>query len=333
MQAVFVLCHSLRGFVRGAMPKQPFACLPAALQQKPSSAKAAAPKASELTSIGSAPAAPRQCLELPAPTTKALQFDWGCTHWACVAVATHEEPKASYNFDWALGGFGHWWLPGSDASAQRLRIVQISWAYGKFDFGKPPGPPTLYTTELVQPCGFALSTAVADKHGLSKEKLLTRGRPLRDVLWEMLRDVRRVVENGGRVCLHNVEHEASVVHAELRRLGMDADFWAQTVASPGCLCLMDPVLAHWLRNRRGDPLKSKAVGFRFLAQVLLGERAVNQMKPGQLRWLVLEKIHRRVHKYKQSSGLQETGDAAAKRGPATEAPAEAAIPAKRARFS
>lgn len=166
-------------------------------------------------------------------------------------------------------------------SPQDLHIARLSWAYGDVGAEKPK----FQATRLIRPDGWALSPAVAERHDISQELLVLKGWPLQKVLGDMFADLRRVAKQDGRVCLHNLEHEAAVLSADLRRAGMDDSFWSQM--SFNGLCLMDKVLAKWACSKAG----AATVGFAEMAATLLGKEAAH-MRQGEQRWHVLRLIRR-----------------------------------------
>ncbi len=166
-------------------------------------------------------------------------------------------------------------------SPQDLRVARLSWAYGDVNAEKPK----FQASRLVRPDGWTLSSVVAERRGISQELLMLKGAPLQKVLGEMLADLPLVAKKGGRVCLHNLEHEAAVLSAELRHAGMDDRFWSQ-MAFNG-LCLMDKVLAKWACSKAG----AATVGFAEMAATLLGKEA-GHLRQGEQRWHVLRLIWR-----------------------------------------
>jgi hypothetical protein len=145
-----------------------------------------------------------------------------------------------------------------------------------------------------------ISAGVADKYGVSQERALAEGLPLREVLKEMLDDVYFETRSKGRLCMHHLEHEGRVVDAELRRAGLDSKCWQQ-ICSNG-LCSMNPHLSQWIFDMQGPPLKSKSMSFDRITTKLLGEKAL-RMQAGEKRWLVTRKLHQQVHKHKADLAL------------------------------
>jgi hypothetical protein len=185
---------------------------------------------------------------------------------------------------------------------EELHIIQGSWAVGAFDFNpqQASARPRKYVTKIIRPDGFVISAGVADKYGVSQERALAEGLPLREVLKEMLDDVYFETRSKGRLCMHHLEHEGRVVDAELRRAGLDSKCWQQ-ICSNG-LCSMNPHLSQWIFDMQGPPLKSKSMSFDRITTKLLGEKAL-RMQAGEKRWLVTRKLHQQVHKHKADLAL------------------------------
>ena len=171
------------------------------------------------------------CKPLSAPPADVLGgFDWTCGSWACISVVTNGKPKPSRKHDWDSGKrFGHLCLLDGHEGEEELRIVQISWAVGTFELGTDTGGrPKKYVTKLVRPSGFSIGSHVSENFGISQDRALAQGLPLNTVLEEMVKDVRYFLRaTGGRICMHNLEYEARIVDAELRRAGVDHAFWAE----------------------------------------------------------------------------------------------------------
>ncbi len=232
---------------------------------------------------------------VPEPTAPVLEkFDGDCGRWACIAVATHKWAPPVGKFKWVPGtSFGHWTRPSDAAAIQSLHIMQLSWAVGPLSSVlASPGHPSKYRTEIVRPGSFTISSAAADATGISQELASANGRCLGDTLGEMISDLRFFMRAGGRICMHNLEREACVVEAELRRAGLLSDaVWWSHLAKEG-LCLMDPYLAQWVRGDAGDALAARQAKFSELADRLLASPQRGQ--PAEQRWLALQRLHGRI---------------------------------------
>ena len=121
------------------------------------------------------------------------------------------------------------------------RIVQLGWAIGT-------APDALVVKEcVVQPTDFQISEKATRYHGISHEWAMQNGRPLREVLEEFMKDIINVYDQGGRIVVHHLEFDCSIIGREFQRAGLNyADVWHR-VASSG-MCTMDPYIGAWLRQ-------------------------------------------------------------------------------------
>ena len=125
------------------------------------------------------------------------------------------------------------------------RIVQLGWAIGT-------APDALVVKEcVVQPTDFQISEKATRYHGISHEWAMQNGRPLREVLEEFMKDIINVYDQGGRIIVHHLEFDCSIIGREFQRAGLNyADVWHR-VASSG-MCTMDPYIGAWLRQCCGE---------------------------------------------------------------------------------
>ena len=99
------------------------------------------------------------------------------------------------------GKYGFYCLCAPE-NIEYARIVQIGWSMGCVD-----GSPTV-KEYMVQPADFCVSDQAAAFHGIAHEMASSTGRPIREVLQEMLADVRTCMQLGGRVVCHQMERRA-----------------------------------------------------------------------------------------------------------------------------
>ena len=260
----------------------------AAEKQKPSFINAvplpakkakAVPKAADLL-LGQSPAARRMVRQpLARPTAPALaEFHGPCPRWACIAVAVHKFPSPVGKFKWIRGcTFRHWTRPSDPAADRACRIVQLSWAVGTVS-GNDASPkfPTKYCTKEVQ---VANGTEDAGATAQCIGEVMTQ---MMDDLYYFLRD------GGGRLCMHNLEFEATVLEAELRRAGLVREAGRWTEIAMNGLCLMNPNLAHWILNKGKDAMQLPPTPFSTIAGRLI--QAPEKLQPACARWLVLQRM-------------------------------------------
>ena len=139
---------------------------------------------------------------LPPPPAKAMTyFEPACDLWAAVDVETHEFVPNAKGPDFARGRrFGHF-CRIDEESVANLRIVQLGWCIGSFASSDEP----VVKQALVFPDGFEISSEAAAKHKITTEIARRDGRPLANVLREMLGDVCAVCQRGGRICAHQLD--------------------------------------------------------------------------------------------------------------------------------
>ncbi len=134
----------------------------------------------------------------------------------------------------------------ADDTLKRLRIVQLGWAVGKVDDSAPT-----VKQRLVKPDHFDITLAATGLHGITQDKALT-GRPLREVLVEMMGDVMDASARAeGRICAHHLEFDGGIVAAELERTELHdlLRAWKEAVARG--ICSMQPCIASWVRSMLG----------------------------------------------------------------------------------
>lgn len=100
--------------------------------------------------------------------------------------------------------------PASDTN-NWPRLIQLGWILTDIN-----GNTLHQGNEIVRPDGFVIPTDAANVHGITTEKAMRVGKPLREVIDIFLNDVKRAK------CLvgHNISFDQHVVGAELYRIGL-----------------------------------------------------------------------------------------------------------------
>ena len=145
-----------------------------------------------------------------------------------------------------FGRFGHPWR--SNLSIFNLRLVQIGWAIGGCEMEDPI---TAQEERLVQPQGFRISEAAAEKHGIDNEFAEEHGTSLTDVLEEFMNIAWKVHASGGILVSHHIEFDAGVIDEELDRCGLQV--WRPSwhaIATNG-VCTMEPDIQNWMQTACG----------------------------------------------------------------------------------
>ena len=121
-----------------------------------------------------------------------------------VDVETHDW-VAREKGDRCQGGYGKYGFLSmcNPKDLSYARILQIGWSMGRVS-----EPPTK-KEYLVKPIDFSVSEKAQKCHGTSQEQALSMGKPLREVLVELIVDLRLCAQHGGRVVAHQIEHLAS----------------------------------------------------------------------------------------------------------------------------
>ena len=137
---------------------------------------------------------------------------------------------------------------------------------------------------------------------------MEKGVGLQEALDEFISDLRLVVKNGGRVCAHNLEFDATIVLEEMSRVKMDEqDLVIFESAIYNGFCTMNPTLTRWcceeyLRNTSKygylEVDKDVPVPLRELVRVLdvdtqkLCLPAHDAEADARAVWLILRELHR-----------------------------------------
>ena len=144
------------------------------------------------------------------------------------------------------GQFGHWsFCTREDFN---FNIVQIGFAIGATSEGSPLEE---CKERLVLPEGYAISAKATDKHGITTERALREGLPMRDVLAEFMSAAIRVRDRGGRLVAHHCEFDAGVIARHLRDNGYDewGRQWKEIATE--AICTMDLDTWEWLHRTFG----------------------------------------------------------------------------------
>ena len=160
-----------------------------------------------------------------------------------IDVETHD--LISGNTNWRPGQFG-FLTKVTDDTLNTLRIVQLGWVVGKVDDSAPS-----VKQRFVRPAQFDITSAATGLHGITQDRALT-GRPLREVLEEMMADVMDASARGEvQICAHHLEFDGGVIAAELERAGLHdlRRAWKEAVARG--FCSMQPCVASWVRSMLG----------------------------------------------------------------------------------
>ena len=143
------------------------------------------------------------------------------------------------------GQFG--FLNLCDTSVFTQKIVQIGWAIGSTRAMQPE----ICEEYLVRPEGFTISAKATAKHGITNERALEAGLPLREVLSRFTQAMKRMEEKGGRVVCHHLEFDAGIILKELENADMpEEQSWWSSLARKG-FCTMDPDIGEWVQRCSG----------------------------------------------------------------------------------
>ena len=252
--------------------------------------------------------------DLPNPTGEVLQMDWTCLEWFCVTAIAHEVPTRKSK---CSTGVLFNQVCFSDAEeSKELRLAMLSYAQGGFNEEQAYQQPFKWTGASIR-LGENRVTAGHDKvfnvnPKLAQEYQIEKHphRTSKDVLLQMLSDLKTTIGRNGRLCMYDIELEGGIIHAELERLGEDTSRWDD--ACRNGMCLMDPILSNWAF---GPQRKFAFVESRELFEFLLGRQAAltDPGKPAAKCWQVLRKMHIRVRQHvkvnlEQGLGSSSVGD-------------------------
>ena len=133
-----------------------------------------------------------------------------------VDVETHDW-VAREKGDKCQGGYGKYgfYFMCNPEDLSYARIIQIGWSMGRV------GDLPTKKEYLVKPLDFRVSAKAQKCHGISQEHALSMGKPLREVLQELIVDLRLCAQHGGRVVAHQIEFRALCLFASfLLRVGV-----------------------------------------------------------------------------------------------------------------
>ena len=231
---------------------------------------------------------------LPPPDAVRALFNAGDTLWLGLDLETHRLVPTTADSWWRPGQFGFMTRLTTDVLAE-LRIVQVGWTIGTFDSAERT------KERLVLPNGFEVCPLSTEKHGISHSQAVSQGVPLADCLRELVGDVSAVVQQGGRVCGHNLEFDAGIVLEELNRCGLDelAELWSGAIQ--GGFCSMDPDVGHWVRKQAGLADKERKTPMRLKDMVRLLLPDANALlekhhsagNDSRMHWLLCRELERR----------------------------------------
>ena len=211
---------------------------------------------------------------LAEPRQSVLDMDWECRQWLCVVVKTNisvvRKPLSK------CGQFGHQcYFDTTDA--QHRKIEQLSWAHGTFDEAKDQNKQwDRYLTWSMKAQRCDLRTALVD----------------------LLNELKRVLDKGGRICMYDIEFEAGAVMEALRALQLPNNYlsrWHDAAAMGKALLNAD--LLQWVFNY---PSNIELVELQKFCEHTLG-KTVHSSEPGLQCWMLLRKMYFKVHEHKNKT--------------------------------
>ena len=168
-----------------------------------------------------------------------------------------------------MGKFGFFHFCHPDNFKQR--IVQIGWAMGEAWEGAPL---LEYQEHLVQPDGFVIAEKATALHGITHEMALARGRPLREVLSDLMRMVERAEAMGARLVVHHLGFDATIIDEQLGAAGLEHMRASWVGFARKGFCTMDPVIGAWAQRSKGrdaspDEKSAPMMSLKMAANLLL----------------------------------------------------------------
>ena len=232
-------------------------------------------------------------------------FDWTCDAWLSFDVETHALAPNSGN-GWEVGSFGHLRRICNLSDIEALQIVQIGWTFGSFSSCDSP----VTKSKITKPVNAELSSAATAIHKVTKEMILSQGIEIADALAEFLIDLKHVIADKGRICAHNLEFDATIVHEAMVTAVMhEDDIHTFDIAAHYGFCTFDPCLTHWCckeylqssKKFKDDyKLSEVPVGLAEIVRVL-DQEVQDSLYPkhnagvdSRATWLVLQELHRLV---------------------------------------
>lgn len=246
--------------------------------------------------------------DLPNPTKSVLEMDWTCSDWFCVAAIAHELP--SRKPECSSGVLFNQVCFSADDESKRLRLAKLSYAHGKFDAEQAYQLPFKWQASAIRLDESRVTTGhekvykvnpkIAQEYKIEKHPQRTS----KDVLLEMLSDLKTIMDRNGRLCIYDMELEGGIIRAELERLGEDTRRW--DAACKNGLCMMDPILTNWAF---GSSRKCAYVESTELFEHLLGRQAasIDPGKPAAKCWQALRKMHIQVRQHMKINPTQALG--------------------------
>jgi len=95
------------------------------------------------------------------------------------------------------------------------RMIQIGWLLCDSE-----GNRLSVGNHIIKPEGFIIPKGASDVHGISTEKAIKEGKPLRDILIEF----NALIEKSSSVVAHNINFDKMILGAELLRKGIESSF-------------------------------------------------------------------------------------------------------------
>ena len=214
------------------------------------------------------------------PKQSVLDMDWHCQQWLCVVVTT--DAPVIRKLTATPGQFGHL-RHFNSIDVKRCAIKKLSWAHGKFDGAKDPTKPwDRYVTW----------SQTANRHDL------------RMALGEMLEELKLVLQKGGRLCMYDIEFEAGIVIDALQMMQLPDVYvsrWhgAATLGRP----LLNLELLRWAFDY---PSEIEPIELHKLGEHVLG-KTVSSNEPGLQCWMLLRKMHVKVHEHTNKAKKRALG--------------------------
>ena len=165
-----------------------------------------------------------------------------------------------------MGQFGFYTLRSED-NLKYASIVQIGWVIGDT---QPESIPMISKEYIVKPDGFRISSKAEKYHGISHEKVMKDGVPLKTMLKELFDDISAPHLREARLVAHHLEFDAGIIRFELDRcnlLEINDQWWASMMRKG--ICTMDPYIGRWVRTCFGkDPGPETAMNVMSLQELL-----------------------------------------------------------------
>ena len=138
------------------------------------------------------------------------------------------------------GKFGFFHFCHPDNFSQK--IVQIGWAMGEARAGAPLWE---YEEFLVKPENFMIAEKATAVHGITQETAMAHGRPLRDVLVDLMCMVRRAKTVGARMVVHHLAFDATIIDEQLGEAGLEHERAEWVAFASAGFCTMEGRLRYF----------------------------------------------------------------------------------------